>query len=141
MAQFTFHSEETSYTVKNRLKIKSWLRSVIAQEKKQCGDISIIHCSDEYLLRMNQTHLAHDYYTDIITFDYSNNEIVSGDLFISIERVTENALKNNVSVELENLRVMVHGILHLLGYQDKTVDKKRKMTALEDHYLSLYLAL
>jgi probable rRNA maturation factor len=139
MAAITFHAVETPYRLKNKLRIKRWLSSVITMEGKRCGSIAIIHCSDDYLLKINKEHLDHDYFTDIVTFDYSELDVVSGDLFISIDRVTENAQSMGVKEDLEDLRVMVHGVLHLLGYQDKTPDKKKKMTRLEDHYLSLYL--
>ncbi len=139
MAAITFHAVETPYRLKNKLRIKRWLSSVIAMEGKRCGDIAIIHCSDDYLLKINKEHLDHDYFTDIITFDYSEGEVVSGDLFISIERVIENAQSMGEKEELEGLRIMVHGVLHLLGYQDKTPEKKIIMTGLEDQYLSLYL--
>lgn len=140
MAAITFHAIETPYRLKNKLHIKRWLRSVIEKEGKICGAIAIIHCSDDYLLQMNKEHLAHDYFTDIITFDYTAGHLVSGDLFISVDRVAENASVHGFESDFENLRVMVHGVLHLLGYQDKTPEKKDVMTRLEDHYLSLYLA-
>lgn len=88
---------------------------------------------------MNKQFLQHDYYTDVITFDYGEGEIVSGDIFISIDRVKENASKLGVSPLIEDRRIIIHGVLHLIGYQDKTKLKKSEMTVLEDRYLSLYL--
>lgn len=113
----------------------SWLKNVCSEEEKLLGDISIILTSDELLLMMNIDHLNHDYYTDIITFDYSEDNIVSGDLFISMERVFENADSLNVSRETELNRVVVHGVLHLIGFEDKTEEDSRRMREKEDYYL------
>ncbi|MBM3452711.1 MAG: rRNA maturation RNase YbeY [Bacteroidetes bacterium] len=109
---------------------------LLEQESKVLGDISIIFVTDSYLLEMNQKYLDHDYYTDIITFDYCVTNIVSGDLFISVDRVQENAGIVNVGFLTELHRVMIHGILHLCGYKDKTDEEKRVMRALENKYLN-----
>ena len=98
---------------------------------------SIIFCSDEYLLEMNRTHLDHDYYTDIITFDYTDNQIVSGDLFISVDRVRENASDFNVSFQHELHRVIIHGVLHLCGYKDKSDEEEKLMRSKENNALSM----
>ena len=139
MARTSFFKQDTSYSPRFKREIKAWIKQTILAEGKIPGDISIIHCSDEYLLAMNKQFLQHDYYTDVITFDYGEGEIVSGDIFISIDRVKENASKLGVSPLIEDRRIIIHGVLHLIGYQDKTKLKKSEMTVLEDRYLSLYL--
>ncbi len=116
---------------------ESWLDQVASLEKKKLGDISLIFTSDEHLLTVNQQYLDHDYYTDIITFDYSEDDFVSGDLFISIDRVRENAEQNNVSFVNELNRVVVHGVLHLCGYKDKSESEEQLMRSKEDQMLEL----
>jgi rRNA maturation RNase YbeY len=113
-----------------------WIEKSIEKEKRIPGDINIIICSDDYLYEMNINYLKHDTFTDIITFDYSEENSVSGDLFISIERVRENAKKFSGRVENELHRVIIHGILHLCGYDDKTDEEKGKMRQKENDYLS-----
>ena len=108
---------------------------LINEENKATGEISVIFCSDEYLLEMNKTHLNHDYYTDIITFNYVDNDLISGDLFISVDRVKENAGKYDVHFFKELYRVILHGVLHLVGYNDKTDDEKKLMREKENFYL------
>jgi rRNA maturation RNase YbeY len=115
----------------------SWLEKVCGMEQKSLGEISLIFCSDEYLLKMNIEHLEHDYYTDIITFDYTEGVVVSGDLFISVDRVNDNANDLNVSRETELNRVVVHGVLHLIGYGDKSEDEAKLMRRKENEALSL----
>jgi rRNA maturation RNase YbeY len=110
---------------------------VIGEEKKKTGDISFIFCSDEYLLGINQQYLEHDYYTDIITFDDVSGELISGDIFISVDRVRENAEIYGQSFSDELHRIIIHGVLHLLGYKDKEPDQKEIMTGKEDYYLSV----
>ena len=117
--------------------LTNWISKVCIIENYNLGDISLIFCSDEYLLDMNRTHLDHDYYTDIITFDYTDNQIVSGDLFISIDRVRDNANDFNVSFEHELHRVIIHGVLHLCGYKDKSDDEEKLMRTKENNALSL----
>jgi probable rRNA maturation factor len=121
----------------NENDLTNWISKVCLSENHQLGDISLIFCSDEYLLEMNRTHLDHDYYTDIITFDYTDNQIVSGDLFISVDRVRENASDFNVSFEHELHRVMIHGVLHLCGYKDKSEEEENLMRSKENDALSL----
>ncbi len=138
MSTITFHTEDISYTVKNKNHIKSVIKTAIADETKKLGEIALIVCSDDYLHKINQEYLNHDTYTDIITFDYCENDVVSGDIFISIERVKKNAIKFNQNNENELFRIIIHGILHLLGYKDKSPKDKKIMTEKEDFYLTLY---
>ena len=126
--------EETEILDLNSEFFVLWLSKVCFEENQELGDLSFIFCSDDYLLVVNKEHLNHDYYTDVITFDYTD-EVVSGDLFISIDRVKENASNNSVSFMNELYRVIVHGVLHLLGYGDKEDEEKIIMRALEDKYL------
>lgn len=137
MSAVSFHSEQTNYLVTNELQIANWLIAVCKKEGKTLREISIILCSDDYLLELNEKHLNHDYYTDVITFDYSEEEAISGDIFISIDRVNENAESFATSRLDELHRIIVHGILHLLGYTDQTASTKKQMTSKEDFYLSL----
>ncbi len=132
-----FFCEDVKFNLKDKLKVKQWIKNTIIQQKQIVGDINVIFCSDEYLLGVNKEHLKHDYYTDIITFNY-NTEKINGDLFISIDRVFENAEKENVPRETELLRVIIHGILHLLGFNDKTKKEKVIIRAKEDESLKLY---
>jgi len=115
--------------------INIWLTGVCVSENKFLGDVNIIFCSDEYLLQMNIEHLNHDYFTDVITFDYSEFDSISGDLFLSIDRVKENALDFNTIFNHELLRVIVHGVLHLLGYKDKSEEDILLMRSKENFYL------
>jgi rRNA maturation RNase YbeY len=121
-----------------RNKIKSWIKTVIHTEKQKPGAINYIFCSDEYLLKVNREYLDHDYFTDIITFDYVANGVVSGDIFISVDRVADNAKQFGVTFDNELRRVLVHGVLHLLGYPDKKNEEKKRMTEKEDFYLSIF---
>ena len=112
------------------------LSNVVKTELKELGDISIIFVSDQYLLEINQKYLNHDYFTDIITFDYCEDNVISGDLFISVDRVKENADSFNVDELTEIHRVMIHGVLHLCGYKDKTEEEEKNMRLLENKYLN-----
>ncbi|MDD4193495.1 MAG: rRNA maturation RNase YbeY [Mangrovibacterium sp.] len=118
-----------------KVNLRSWIKSAIKEENRKTGDLNFIFCSDEYLLRMNQQYLEHDFYTDIITFDYVAGLVISGDIFISVDRVKENAGVYRVRFEDELNRIMIHGVLHLLGYQDKEAEQKKIMTEKEDYYL------
>lgn len=137
MCLVSFHSEQTDYSISNENQISDWLVSVCKKEGKTLAEISIILCSDDYLLEVNRKHLNHDYYTDVITFDYSESPHVSGDIFISVDRVQENAGSFGAEMVDELHRIIVHGTLHLLGYTDKTNSSKEEMTSKEDFYLSL----
>jgi rRNA maturation RNase YbeY len=114
----------------------SWLSNCCENEGKSLEEVNLIFCSDEYLLQKNIEFLQHDYYTDIITFDYCQDDLVMGDLFISKDRVIDNAQTNSVSFENELNRVIVHGVLHLCGYKDKSPDEEKLMRSKEDYYLS-----
>ncbi|EOR93062.1 metal-dependent hydrolase [Arcticibacter svalbardensis MN12-7] len=133
-----FHSEEITYTLKQKEHIRKWIKASIREEGKMPSEISFIFCSDEYLLNINNQYLKHDTYTDIITFDNSEEEdLIAGDIFISIDRVIENAASFRISEKDEVHRVIIHGILHLLGYTDKGTEHKNLMTSKENYYLSL----
>ena len=134
MIDFTFEQIDV-FELNNDL-IINWLIRVSSSENKVCGPISIIFCSDDYLLSVNNEYLDHDFFTDIITFDYSSNSEISGDLFISIDRVKENAITYNVAFIQELYRVLVHGVLHLCGYGDKSPEEELIMRSKEDFYLS-----
>ena len=116
--------------------IKKYIKLLITSELKKTGDISVIFCSDKYLLDVNIQYLKHNYYTDIITFNYVEGDIISGDLFISVERVIENAQKFKTSWIKELYRVIFHGLLHLTGYNDKTPEESKIIRKMEDKYLS-----
>lgn len=132
-----FFSEDINYTLKQKALLRAWIGKAILDEGYKLKELNFILCSDNYLLSINQQYLNHNTYTDIITFDNSEirGEIV-GDIFISLDRVRENAIKFEVNVSDELQRVMIHGTLHLLGYLDKKKEEKALMTAKEDYYLS-----
>jgi rRNA maturation RNase YbeY len=116
--------------------ITETLPVLVSLESFELGDITLIFCTDEELLAINKEHLAHDYYTDIITFNYNTDSLISGDLFISVDRVTDNAMQLGVSLEEELHRVCFHGVLHLLGYNDKTPNEIGAMRQKENFYLN-----
>ncbi len=134
--ELTFHSEEINFELEHASKIDAWLKSVIKKENWILAGVSYIFCSDAYLYQMNVEHLQHDTYTDVITFQY-NEEFVEGDIFISVERTNENAQTFGVTSSHELHRVMVHGLLHLMGYKDKEPKDKTLMTEKENEYLEL----
>lgn len=118
----------------------SSLSALIASEGFNEGDITVVFVTDEYLLEMNRTHLDHDYYTDIITFDFTESNFISGDLFISYDRVLDNSKEFNVSSYNELCRVVFHGVLHLCGYKDKSSEDEKLMRAKESFYLEKYVS-
>ena len=120
----------TKYTV--------WLEDIILSEEKKLGEINYIFCDDEYLLKVNQDYLQHDYYTDIITFDYVKGKTISGEIFVSLQRISENASTLSKNYEEELKRVLAHGILHLCGYKDKTEEEELLMRSKEDFYIAKY---
>jgi rRNA maturation RNase YbeY len=115
--------------------LENHIEFLITNENKKPGEISIILCSDDYLLKINEQYLGHDYYTDIVTFDYVKKSVISGDLFISVDRVKENAGKFNRPFKEEIYRVIFHGVLHLVGYKDKTEAEGKQMKEKENFYL------
>lgn len=131
----SFYNEDVEKPLFDYSKAESWLQEVIESTLKTVGSLSFIFCSDEYLLKMNRQFLNHDYYTDIITFNYSSRKTVSGDLFISVDTVESNAINFNLSFHDELHRVMVHGVLHLLGWDDLTEADRIKMRTQEDFWL------
>ena len=116
------------------------LPELISIEGKEVGDISLVFCNDEQLLLMNKKHLDHDYYTDVITFDYTLNNFISGDVFVSVDRVRENAIEYKTTFHIEICRVVFHGTLHLLGYNDKTELEIVQMRAKEDLYINHFVS-
>lgn len=137
MAKINFYTEDISFNFKHKTIIKQWIEATIIAEGYQLQELNFILCSDEYLLRINQDFLQHDDYTDVITFDNSEElKMIVGDIFISVERIKENALNFKTNTLNELCRVMIHGTLHLLGYKDKTKAAKTLMTQKEDFYLA-----
>lgn len=134
----SYYFEDTDFRLKAKTRIKYWLKLVAESEVYRLGNVSVIFCSDNYILDINQRFLQHDYFTDIITFDYSEGDRISGDLFISVDSVRENSLEYGTKFEDELHRVIVHGILHLIGYDDHTEEDVRVMRAKENYYLLLY---
>jgi len=132
-----YYAKNTSYRLSEKRKIRSWISKVINTNNKESGDINIILTNDEYIMELNKKFLERDYYTDIITFNYSNKNMISGELYISMERVMENAEKYKKSTKEELKRVIIHGILHLLEYQDRNNDEKIIMRKMEDKYLKM----
>ncbi len=139
MAGITFFNEEIEFRLKGKQALKDWINIVIEKEGKKKGDISFIFCNDNYLSQINVQYLKHHTLTDIITFDYTsdNKGKVSGDIFISVERVKENAENLKIPFVNELHRVIIHGVLHLLGYKDKSKADKALMRQKEDNCLSL----
>ncbi|MEL1246060.1 rRNA maturation RNase YbeY [Flavobacterium sp. DGU11] len=129
---------ETGFELGNEQQYEEWLSAVIESEDKSEGEINYIFCDDDYLLKMNEEFLDHDTLTDIISFDYTMGNLISGDIFISVERVKENAEEFNVPFEEEIKRVMAHGILHYCGYKDKTDEDSQVMREKEDEKIKLF---
>jgi len=132
MIQYFFENVEEISLPEN---CSEWVEKLILNEEKKVGNINYIFCDDEYLLKVNQDFLNHDYYTDIITFDYVKGKTISGDIFISLTRISENASTLSSSFEKELLRVLAHGVLHLCGYKDKSDEEEKEMRAKEDFYI------
>lgn len=131
----SFNFIETKDVVSQKNKVKSWIKSVAEKRGFKVGEISYIFCSDDYLLDINKTYLKHDFYTDIITFDYTDAKKISGDLYISIDRVRDNAQELNLGFEQELHRVIIHGVLHILGLKDKTEEEAKEMRKAEEECL------
>ena len=132
-----YYNNETDFELKNQKAITNWINNTIENEGCKLEEVSYIFCDDEYLLDLNINYLEHDTLTDIISFDYSVGSLISGDIFISTERITENAKTFKVPFIDELHRVMIHGILHYCGYKDKTPEDKKEMRSKENFYLSL----
>jgi probable rRNA maturation factor len=138
MAQINFFSDNYPFKLEHPRKTSKWIKESIQKEKKILEQINFIFCSDAYLLEINRQYLNHNYLTDIVTFDQSESlNTIQGDIFISIDRVNENASKFRVPFDQEFHRVLIHGVLHLIGYSDKDSTSKAKMRKKEDAYLSL----
>lgn len=133
----SYYFEDTDFTFKGKTLNNKWLRLVAESEIRRVGNVSIIFCSDNYILDINQRYLGHDYFTDIITFDYCEGDRLSGDLFISVDSVRENSIEYGTDFMDELYRVIVHGILHLIGYDDHTEGDIAVMRSKENYYLSL----
>lgn len=126
-----------NFTLKNKRKIKNWLNDTIVNEKKKIGDINYIFCSKEYLKKMNNDYLSKNYETDVICFDFSKDNKISGDVYISSETIKKNSIIFNVGFSNELKRVMVHGLLHLLNYNDKSKQELKIMREKENFYINL----
>ena len=138
-AQILCHEEDISFTLPDELNYINWIQSVIESESCQLQQLNYIFCSDAALLKVNLEYLDHDTYTDIITFPYASTPQIEGDIFISIDRIRENAAKFNQPFERELRRVMIHGVLHLCGYGDKSEEEQRIMRAKEDEAIALFI--
>ena len=134
---FYYYTEDIHFNLNNRGVVEYLISFIIAYYNKSEGEISFIFTSDKYLYDLNITSLNHRYFTDVITFDYCIGEVVSGDIFISIDRVLENSIFYDIPFQYEFLRIIVHGILHLLGFNDVTSLEKLVMTKLENQFLDL----
>lgn len=132
-----FFNEQSDYKIQEIRRVKTWIKKIFKEENTVLGNINIILCSDSVLLELNKKYLQRDNYTDIITFTVDGNDGLSGDLYISSDRIAENALKYRIDLRLELLRVIAHGILHLIGYEDNTREQIRIMREKEDQYLKL----
>jgi probable rRNA maturation factor len=129
---------ELEFELDNEDQFSSWISNVILSENKKEGDINYIFCDDDYILEINKQYLDHDYYTDIISFDYSVGNELHGDIFVSIDRVRENAVDFNVTFDEELKRVIIHGILHYVGYKDKTEEDEVLMRQKEDEKIKMF---
>lgn len=138
MGKISFFYEEINFILPYIRKTKAWIKTIINQEKFESEQINFIFCSDSYLHGLNVEYLNHDTYTDIVTFDYSEGRCLEGDIYISIDRVKENAQNLNIDFFEELKRVMAHGVLHMMGYGDKTQKEQKLMRLKEDSCLSLY---
>ena len=133
-----FINNDITFTLRNKKKLREWIDSAVHEENKYPGTLTYIFCNDDYLLSINEKYLKSSYLTDIITFDYTEDKIISGDMLISITRVKENAKIFKTTFQKELMRVMIHGILHLCGFNDKTAKEKESMKAKEDYHLNKY---
>lgn len=139
MSKVFFHYADRQLSIRDKNNIKSFVEKIFRLEKRPLERVDYVFCSDEYLLNINKTHLQHDYYTDIVTFDLSNSAKTTAEIYISLERVADNAQTLNQSFYQETLRVIFHGVLHLCGYKDKKREDKKIMQQMEDKYINLFL--
>jgi len=139
--QITFQNSDIAFKLKDKSRLKIWLNKVLSIEKKQIGELNYMFASDEFVLEQNKLFLKHNTYTDIITFHNKEGKNLNGDILISVDRVKENADKLQIPFEEELRRVMVHGVLHLCGYKDKSPGDIKKMRVMENKALKLYLKL
>ena len=135
----TFHNDGITFQLKERNRHKRWISGSVRAKEKTPGEITIIFTSNERLRLMNREYLNHNYFTDVITFDYTERGIISGDIFISVEQVIANAASHGTKPEEELRRVMIHGVLHLMGFRDSTDKEREEMRKLEDEALLLWL--
>ena len=133
----SYYFQDVDFKFREKRRTNQWLRLAAESEIRRIADISIIFCSDPYILDINQKYLGHDYFTDIITFDYCEGDSLSGDLFISVDSVKENSIEYGTDFKDELNRVIIHGLLHLIGYDDHTVEEIAVMRMKENYYLSL----
>ncbi len=138
MSTVRFYNADKKLLVKNKKLLSAFISFLFSNENKNLDSLSVISCSDEYLLTLNKQFLNHDYYTDILTFDLSNKKNIIGEIYISLDRVKENRLLHQASFHYEFYRIVFHGALHLCGYFDKTSEEKMRMTELENFYLEEY---
>ncbi len=138
MPEISFYTPEVDYTLLHEAKLQYWLQEVCKEEKAVISTIDYILVSDDFLLEINQKYLNHSTYTDIITFNLGDENAIEGEIYISVDRVEENAQKFNVNSYHEMRRVIIHGLLHLIGYDDQTTSEKKKIRSKEDYYLSKY---
>ena len=139
--RISFQTQDILLVLKEKKKIRQWIVDAIKNEGKKTGDITYVFCSDEYLLSLNQQYLQHDDYTDIITFYYTEGDRVSGDIFMSVERILDNSIQLKTTPEEELHRVMIHGVMHLCGFKDKKPKERSNMTKKEDQYLEAFSLL
>lgn len=130
-----FFKEDTTYQLKNRNLLKKWINDAIQNELKSSGEINYIFTSDEYLLSINKEYLSHNYFTDIITFNYCEENVINGDIYISVDTIKNNSARFDVTFLEELHRVMIHGVLHLVGFNDHTDEEKKVMREKENYYL------
>lgn len=139
MQKVFFHNADIAFRLSDKKGLKEFIKFLFERENTSLQQLSYIFCSDDFLLNINQQHLQHDFYTDIITFDLSESDAINGEVYISIERVKDNAKNISTEFETEVLRVLFHGALHLCGYKDKTKAQQTSMRKKEDEYIELYL--
>lgn len=137
MSKIAFYTENIKMPAINKSRVKAWLTEVAAFYNREIGALNYIFCGDDRIIEVNNQFLGHNYYTDIITFDYSDNKVVSGDMYVSVDTICSNSLKYKTSFDTELHRVIVHGLLHLCGINDKGPGERKIMEAAEERALSI----